>query len=102
MTQKSVPTHNLMGTILASMPEEAEITRVEYEGPRIALYTKKPKFLQQNSYIISDIVNNVKKRVVIRTEKTIRKPEEEAKAIINNAIPSEADVKRMFFDPALG
>ncbi len=91
-----------MGTILASMPEEAEITRVEYEGPRIALYTKKPKFLQQNSYIISDIVNNVKKRVVIRTEKTIRKPEEEAKAIINNAIPSEADVKRMFFDPALG
>jgi len=102
LTQKSVPTHNLMGTILASMPEEAEITRVEYEGPRIALYTKKPKFLQQNSYIISDIVNNVKKRVVIRTEKTIRKPEEEAKAIINNAIPSEADVKRMFFDPALG
>ena len=91
-----------MGTILASMPEEAEITRVEYEGPRIALYTKKPKFLQQNSYIISDIVNNVKKRVVVRTEKTIRKPEEEAKAIINNAIPSEADVKRMFFDPALG
>jgi len=91
-----------MGTILASMPEEAEITRVEYEGPRIALYTKKPKFLQQNSYIISDIVNNVKKRVVVRTEKTIRKPEEEAKAIIDNAIPSEADVKRMFFDPALG
>ena len=91
-----------MGTILASMPEEAEITRVEYEGPRIALYTKKPKFLQQNSYIISDIVNNVKKRVVVRTEKTIRKPEEEAKAIIDNAIPSEANVKRMFFDPALG
>jgi len=91
-----------MGTILASMPREAEITRVEYEGPRIALYTKKPKFLQQNSYIISDIVNNIKKRVVIRTEKTIRKPEEEAKAIIDNVIPSEADVKRMFFDPALG
>ena len=91
-----------MGTILASMPREAEITRVEYEGPRIALYTKKPKFLQQNSYIISDIVNNVKKRVVVRTEKTIRKPEEEAKAIIDNAIPSEANVKRMFFDPALG
>jgi len=102
LTQKSVPTYNLMGTILASMPKEAEITRVEYEGPRIALYTKKPKFLQQNSYIISDIVNNVKKRVVVRTEKTIRKPEEEAKAIIDNAIPTEAEVKRMFFDPTLG
>jgi KH/beta-lactamase-domain protein len=91
-----------MSTILSSIPKEAEITRVEYEGPRIALYTRKPKFLQQNSYIISDIVNNVKKRVVVRTEKTIRKPEEEAKSIIDNAVPSEADVKRMFFDHALG
>ena len=100
--QKSVPTYNLMSTILSSIPKEAEITRVEYEGPRIALYTRKPKFLQQNSYIISDIVNNVKKRVVVRTEKTIRKPEEEAKSIIDNAVPSEADVKRMFFDHALG
>ena len=100
--QKSVPTYNLMSTILSSIPKEAEITRVEYEGPRIALYTRKPKFLQQNSYIISDIVNNVKKRLVVRTEKTIRKPEEEAKSIIDNAVPSEADVKRMFFDHALG
>ena len=91
-----------MSTILSSIPKEAEITRVEYEGPRIALYTRKPKFLQQNSYIISDIVNNVKKRLVVRTEKTIRKPEEEAKSIIDNAVPSEADVKRMFFDHALG
>jgi len=100
--QKSVPTYNLMSTILTNIPKEAEITRVEYEGPKIALYTKKPKFLQQNSYIISDIVNNVKKRVVVRTEKTIRKPEEEAKAIIDKAVPPEANVKRMFFDPALG
>jgi hypothetical protein len=91
-----------MSTILTNIPKEAEITRVEYEGPKIALYTKKPKFLQQNSYIISDIVNNVKKRVVVRTEKTIRKPEEEAKAIIDKAVPPEANVKRMFFDPALG
>jgi predicted metal-dependent RNase len=64
-----------MGTVLRNIPKEAEITRVEYEGPRIALYTRNPKFLQQNGYIISDIVNNVKKCVVVRTDKTIRKPE---------------------------
>lgn len=100
--QSSVSTANLMGTVLRSIPKEAEITRVEYEGPRIALYTKNPRFLQQNGYIISDIVNNIKKRVVVRTEKTIRKPEEEAKAIIEKAIPAEADFKSIFFDPALG
>ena len=93
---------NLISTILGSIPQEAEITRVEYEGPRIALYTKNPRFIQEHSYIVSDIVNNVKKRVVVRTEKVIRKPEEEVKAIINNSVPAEAEVKRIFFDPALG
>jgi predicted metal-dependent RNase len=66
-----------MGTILNSIPAEAQITRIEYEGPRIALYTKNPKYLHQNNYIISEIVNSVKKRVVTRTEKSIRKPEQD-------------------------
>jgi len=91
-----------MGTVLLSIPKEAEITRVEYEGPRIALYTRNPKFLQQNAYIISDIVNNVKKRVVVRTDRTIRKSEDEAKVLIEKVIPVESDFKGIFFDPALG
>jgi len=91
-----------MSSILSNLPKEAEITRIEFEGPRIALYTKNPKFLQQNSNIISDIVNNVKRRVVVRTEKTIRKPEEEVKNIIDKAVHSEAEIKNIFFDSALG
>ena len=35
----------LMTTILKSLPAEAEITRIEYEGPRIAIYTKNYEFL---------------------------------------------------------
>ena len=91
-----------MDLVLRGIPQEAGITRVQYEGPRIALYTNNPKYLQQNAHIISDIVNNVKKRVVIRTEKTIRKTEEEAKAIIDKITPKEAEVKSIFFDTALG
>ena len=30
----------IMTTILKSLPSEAEITRIEYEGPRISIYTK--------------------------------------------------------------
>ena len=48
-----------MSTILNSIPAEAQITRIEYEGPRIALYTKNPRYLHQNNYIISEIVNSV-------------------------------------------
>jgi len=91
-----------MGTILNSIPAEAQITRIEYEGPRIALYTKNPKYLHQNNYIISEIVNSVKKRVVTRTEKSIRKPEQDAKTILEKTIPVEAGVSNFFFDDATG
>ena len=93
---------SLMGTILNSIPAEAQITRIEYEGPRIALYTKNPKYLHQNNYIISEIVNTVKKRVVTRTEKSIRKPEQDAKAILEKSLPVEAGVSNFFFDDATG
>lgn len=92
----------LMGTILNSIPAEAQITRVEYEGPRIALYTRSPKYLQRNNYIISEIVNTVKKRVVTRTEKSIRKDEHDAKAILEKLLPSEAAITNYFFDDAIG
>jgi uncharacterized protein len=91
-----------MGTILNSIPAEAQITRIEYEGPRIALYTKNPKYLHQNNYIISEIVNTVKKRVVTRTEKSIRKPEQDAKALLEKLLPVEAGVSNFFFDDATG
>jgi len=91
-----------MSTILNNIPAEAGITRIEYEGPRIALYTKNPNYLQKNNYIISEIVNSLKKRVVTRTEKSIRKPEEEARTILDRLIPGEAGVTSYFFDDALG
>ena len=93
---------NVIGTILNHIPATAEITRVEYEGPRIALYSKNPKFLQQNSYIVSDVVNLVKRRLVVRTDKSIRKDEQDAQAIILKSVPPEAGVENIFFDGAIG
>ncbi|MGD0476898.1 MAG: beta-CASP ribonuclease aCPSF1 [Nitrososphaerales archaeon] len=91
-----------MSTILNTIPAEAQITRIEYEGPRIALYTRNPAFLHKNSYVISEIVNSLKKRVVTRTEKSIRKPESEAKQILEKMLPVEAEASNFFFDDALG
>jgi KH/beta-lactamase-domain protein len=93
---------SVTSTILNHIPAEAEITRVEYEGPRIALYSRNPKFLQQNSYIVSDVVNMVKRRVVVRTDRSIRKEEQEAQDLIMSKVPPEAAVDNIFFDAALG
>ncbi len=93
---------SVTSTILNHIPAEAEITRVEYEGPRIALYSKNPKFLQQNSYIVSDVVNMVKRRVVVRTDKSIRKEEQVTQDLILSSVPPESGVAEIFFDSALG
>jgi KH/beta-lactamase-domain protein len=92
----------IMSTILQNIPKESNVTKIDYEGPKIALYTNSPKYLLENNEIISNLVNIIKKRIVIRTDESIRKIEEEAKQIIINQIPKDANLQGMFFDNAIG
>ena len=92
----------LMTTILQSLPKEAETTRIEYEGPRIAIYTKNYQFLVENNQIISDIVNTVKRRLVIRTDKSIRKSEDTVMEKLKSSISKETEIGNCYFDDALG
>ncbi len=102
--QKELPpsSQNIMATILQSIPKEANVTKIEYEGPRIALYTNTPRYLMENNEIISNLVNVIKKRIVVRTDESIRKSEEEARQILTQLIPKDADLQGTFFDTATG
>ena len=100
--QELSSSQNIMATVLKSMPKDASITKIVYEGPRIAIYTNKPRFLMENNDIISNLVNQIKKRIVIRTDEKIRKIEEDARKIIETALPKEADLQGIFFDTAIG
>ena len=102
MSQAGKIALNLMEVISKKIPKESGITRVEYEGPRIALYTKNPTFLIGNNPLISDIVNSVKKRVVIRCDSSLRKSEEETRQYIDDMSPSESGLSGIFFDNAIG
>ena len=72
-----LPSQNIMAIILESIPKEANVTKIEYEGPRIALYTNSPRYLMENNQIIANLVNVIKKRIVVRTDQSIRKSEED-------------------------
>ena len=93
---------NIMATILTSIPKDANVTKIDYEGPRIALYTDKPRFLMENNEIISNLVNQIKKRIVIRTDEKIRKSEEDARKILDSVVPSDAGLEATFFDTTTG
>ena len=100
--QVDQPSQNIMATILKSIPKEANVTKIDYEGPRIALFTNTPKFLMENNEIISNLVNQIKKRIVIRTDEKIRKSEEDARKILDSTVPTDAGLEATFFDTATG
>jgi hypothetical protein len=89
-------------TIFEHVPKEAEITRIEFEGPALAVYTKKPELLIEQSYIIADIVNLIRKRIVIRSDPSVRSSEKDSERIIHEIVPQEAEVTNISFDPSLG
>jgi KH/beta-lactamase-domain protein len=91
-----------MAVILQSLPRESGLTKIEYEGPKIALYSKNPAYLMQNGQLVSNMVNTIKKRIVVRTDESIRKPQAESADIISKTIPKEAGAAGTFFDPVLG
>ena len=96
------PSQNVMATILQSIPNDAKVTKIDYEGPRIALYTTSPRYLMEHNEIISNLVNVIKKRIVVRTDESIRKLEEEARQILVQNIPKDAQLQGTFFDTATG
>jgi len=88
--------------ILGHVPKEAEVTRIEYEGSTLAVYTKKPEILASQSNLVADIVNVIRKRIVIRSDPSVRLPENDAERIAREIISPEAEVTEINFDPSLG
>jgi uncharacterized protein len=93
---------SVMATILQNLPKECSLTKIEYEGPRIALHTNKPQFLLENNKILSNIVGQIKKRIVLRLDETIRIDEEEVEKVAQKYVPLESGITDILFDPALG
>ena len=89
-------------TILEYVPKEAEVTRIEFEGPALAVYTKKPEILIEQSSIIADIVSIIRKRIVVRSDPSVRVPEKEAENLITKMVSPEAEITGVSFDPSLG
>ena len=88
--------------ILEKVPREAEVTRIEYEGPMLAVYTKRPEVLVDQSSIIAEIVGVIRKRIVVRPDPSVRLPETEAEKITRELIAPEAEITDINFDPSLG
>lgn len=93
----------ITGSILESLPSEAQITNVKFEGPNIAIYTKNPKFsLTELTYHLSSLSRSLKKRFIVRTDPSIRLPEDKTREEVSKLLPKDIVVSAVFCDEATG
>jgi KH/beta-lactamase-domain protein len=89
--------------ILQSIPSDSQITLVRFEGPNIALYTKNPKFaLTELTYYLSSLSKTLKKRFIIRTDPSVRLPEDQTRQTVVKLLPKDVLVSAVFCDDATG
>jgi KH/beta-lactamase-domain protein len=89
--------------ILKSIPSDSQITLVRFEGPNIALYTKNAKFaLTELTYYLSSLSKTLKKRFIIRTDPSVRLPEDQTRQAVVKLLPKDVLVSAVFCDDATG
>ena len=90
-------------TILRSIPADSQISTVRFEGPNIALYTKNAKFaLTELTYYLSSLPKTLKKRFIIRTDPSVRLPEDQTRQAAVKLLQKDVLVSAVFCDDATG
>src|SRR3990167_8066216 len=90
----------VLNDILNKLPADAAIESTSYEGANIVIYTKNKTFFAQGGDIIRALVSEVKKRIDLRADGSLRMGTKEAEKLVREIIPKEADIHQILFEPA--
>ncbi|NHJ38525.1 MAG: beta-CASP ribonuclease aCPSF1 [Asgard group archaeon] len=88
--------------ILSKTPPSADISEIEFEGPEVAVYSRNPQILVDNGELVKTLAKDLRKRIVIRSDPSVRKDEKIAKRIVEELVPEEAELSSVQFDPNIG
>ncbi|MGC9209765.1 MAG: beta-CASP ribonuclease aCPSF1 [Acidilobus sp.] len=83
---------------------DAEITKIEFEGPEIAIYVKNPKWILEGEEKVKELAKQLRKRIVVRSDPKARSTKEfTIKYILENA-PEDVSItpSDIQFDEVLG
>jgi len=92
----------LKADLISALPPNAQVSKVEFEGPFVVLYSLKPTVLMENGDIVKSLAKTLRKRIVIRSDVSVRREKEEARARIKEIVPENADITNIIFDDELG
>lgn len=85
-----------------NVPPTSIITRVDFEGPEVVLYSKNPAALASNGEVVKELARVIRKRVIVRPDPSALMQPEQAIEKIRQVVPQDAGVTDIKFDPHFG
>ncbi len=89
----------ILDEVMKGIPADTKISDAVFEGANIVLYTKDKDFFLDNSGVIREIVNSLKKRVELRADPSVVMDIEDTTKIIKKIMPEDAGEINILFDP---
>ena len=84
--------------ILAKLPKDTQVTKVEFEGPEVVVYTKNPQVITENGDLVRSLAKELRKRIIIRSDKSALLSNEETINKIHEIVPEGAEITDIYFD----
>ena len=87
----------LKDEIAKIVPKSIEYS-VGLEAGNISIVTTEPEKFGGGDGLVGKIAKKIKRKIKIRPDPSLVKPEDEAKAAIESIIPEEAEISNIYFD----
>ena len=95
------PLEEFRQQLKSQIPASAEVTKIEFEGPEIAIYARNPRSFGEQT-AIKELAKQLRKRIVIRSDPDVRTPPEQAEEAIRKIVPEEAEITAVTFNDTIG
>ncbi|MFX1582361.1 MAG: beta-CASP ribonuclease aCPSF1, partial [Promethearchaeota archaeon] len=95
------PLEDFRKQLIAQLPRAASVTDIEFEGPEIAIYARKPREFDEQTNV-KELAKQFRKRIVIRSDPSVRFPHDQAEEEIRKIVPEEAEITDITFNETIG
>ncbi len=85
-------------TIVQRLPERVQVAKIEFEGPEVVIYTKNPQIIAENGNLIRNLAKDIRKRIIIRSDRSVLMEPDLAIKSIHEIVPEEAKITNIYFD----
>jgi KH/beta-lactamase-domain protein len=85
-------------TIVQRLPTRVQVAKVEFEGPEVVIYTKNPEIITENGDLIRDLAKDIRKRIIIRSDRSVLTDPDKSIERIHEIVPEEAKITNISFD----